>query len=279
MNIHLASIKVLFFVIAVSFCLVCVTKFVVSRAQDAPRQKSEWKVKKVGPKRMASKTKEPDFLESDRIIEDQLPPRLPIQIEIKIKHLETDSLLRDLEIKVTNTANKSIYFLQLGVVLPENLSPDGYPIDFPLQYGRPELIKFENPLEPIDTPILPGESVVLKIPENNLVAFERLVTKGRIIQAEVKRVYLMFRHLNFGDKTGFSGDGSPVPYIRKERSTNNCYQRIDLNTVQYFKSPNRSFPDVFDGAMFLKRNFLRESLRLSQIYVARLRHLRRLAHS
>ena len=63
-------------------------------------------------------------------------------------------------------------------------------------------------------PLRPGESFVLKIPENNLVGFEGLVAKGKITQSEVKTVYLMFRHLNFGDKTGFSGGGFTDPQHR-----------------------------------------------------------------
>lgn len=199
------SATLLAFVIAIPFGLLCITRFVSTKAQE----KSNWKVKRVGPRRLGSKAKDPEFLDSDRIIEDQIPQGLPIEIEIS--NLKTDSLLRDIEITVTNAAKKPIYFLELGIVLPNNLSPDGYPTGFPLRYGRPELIKFENPLEPNDTPILPGERFVLKIPENNLVAFERLIAKGKIIQGEVKRVYLMFRQLNFGDKTGFSGDGSRYP--------------------------------------------------------------------
>lgn len=211
MKVRFASVILGALFLAIPLGLLCVTKFVSSMAQEAPQEKRNWKVKKVGPRRMGFKAREPDSTgESDRIIEDQIPPRVPIDVEIK--NLKTDSLLRDVEIKVTNTANKPIYFLELGIVLPDNLSQAGYPIGFPLRYGRPELIMFENPLEPNDTPLLPGESFVLKIPENNLVAFERLVAKGKITQSEVKKVYLMFRHLNFGDKTGFSGDGFTGPH-------------------------------------------------------------------
>jgi hypothetical protein len=210
MKIRFTSTTLWVLFIAILVSLLCVTKFVSSMAQETPQEKPNWKVKKVGPRRMGIKAKEPDSLDSDRIIEDQIPPRVPIKVEIR--NLKTDSLLRDIEIKVTNTAEKPIYFLELGIVLPDNLSPDGYPIGFPLRYGRLELIKFENPLEPNDLPLPPGESFVLKIPENNLSGFEGLVAKGKITPAEVKTVYLMFRHLTFGDKTGFSGGGgSPIP--------------------------------------------------------------------
>jgi hypothetical protein len=132
-----------------------------------------------------------------------------------------------MEIKVTNTARKPIYFLELGIVLPDNLSPAGYPIGFPLRYGRDKLIKLTNPSEPGDIPLLPRASVILKIPERNLAGFEGLVAEGKITQAEVKRVCLMFRNLNFGDTTGFSSDGSAIPNIRRERSANDYYERRD----------------------------------------------------
>jgi hypothetical protein len=242
MKVRFTSVTLLAFFIAIPAGLLCVTTFVSTMAQEASREKSDWKVRRVGPKRMGIKAREPDSLDSDRIIEDQLPPRVPIEVEIR--NLKTDSLLRDIEIKVTNRAEKPIYFLELGIVLPDNLSPDGYPIGFPLRYGRSELIKFENPLEANDIPLLPGESLVFKIPENNLEGFERLVAKGKIIQGEVKKVYLMFRHLNFGDKTGFSTSGGlPVPNIPKERSTNDSYQR-DLDTFGSSKSLGSSLPNV-----------------------------------
>jgi hypothetical protein len=203
--------RVWIFAILLSLGLLGLTKFVSSRAQEASPEERTWKVIRVGPKRMDIKANGPDYLESERIIEDLIPPGVPINVEIK--NLKTSSLLRDIEVKVTNTAKKPIYYLDLGIVLPDNLSQAGYPIGFPLCYGRPELIKFETPLESGDIALQPGDSFVFKIPENNRMAFEKRVAKEKSIQAEVKRVYLMFHYLNFGDKTGFSGGGSPVPYI------------------------------------------------------------------
>src|SRR6266542_2685327 len=194
MKTHFTSMKVGSLAIAICLSLLGLAKFVSSMAQEAPKEKTNWKVKRVGPRSMINRGKSPDYLDSDRIIEDQIPPRVPIDIEIK--NLKTDSLLRDIEIKVTNTANKPIYYLELGIVLPENLSPDGYPIGFPLRYGRLELIKLETPLAD-DVPLLPGANCTLKIPERNLKGFEGLVAKGRIAQAEVKKVYLTFRGLTF----------------------------------------------------------------------------------
>jgi len=252
MRVRFTSFTLSALFIAVALGLLSFTKFVASTAQEASEEKT-WKVKKVGPKRMGTKANQPDYPDSDRIIEDLIPPRVPIGIEIK--NLKTTSLLRDIEIRVTNTANKPIYFLELGIVLPDNLSPDGYPIDFPLQYGRPELIKLETPLEASDTALLPTESLLLKIPANYLVGFQRLVTKKKIADTEIKKVYLMFRHLNFGDKTGFSGDGTPIPYTGKERSSINCYGGENLGADKKFTPSDRVVSNVGGDVSFLAARF------------------------
>lgn len=245
--------------IAILAGLLGVTKFVSSMAQESPREKRNWKVKKVGPKRMGINAKKPDSTdENDGTIEDQIPPRVPMEVEIK--NLKTDSLLRDIEIKVTNTATKPIYFLELGIVLPDNLSSEGYPINFHLRYGRPELIKFDSPREASDIPLQPGESIVLKIPDNNLAGFERLVAKGKISQAEVKRVFLVFVQLNFGDKTGFSGSGgSPVPRVRKERAKNGCNDNEAIEAIEAFGvvASGRPISASFSEASFVRAKFSR----------------------
>lgn len=143
MKTHFTSVRAWIFAMMISVSLLVIAKVVSRTVQSSSQDSKEavvWKVKKTGPKRMGSKAKATDSRDSDRIIEDQIPPGVPIEVEIK--NIKTDSLLRDIEIKVTNTAKKPIYFLELGIVLPDNLSPDGYPIAFPLRYGRPELIKF-----------------------------------------------------------------------------------------------------------------------------------------
>jgi hypothetical protein len=123
-----------------------------------------WKIKKVGLRRLGVKAKEPDsFDAAERVIEDQAPSHLPIKVEINNLHVEP--LLRNVEIKVTNTSSKPIYFLELDILLPDMLSPDGHPTGFPLRYGRTRLIDFQEPLRPEDAPLQPGESFVFKIPE------------------------------------------------------------------------------------------------------------------
>lgn len=213
----LNPIKVLVLALAILLGLFAVTKVALSGAQDS-QEPTEWRVKKVGPKRVRAKAKEPDYPVSERILEDQIPLHLPIKVELK--NLKTNSLLRDIEIKVTNEAKKPIFFLELGLRLPYVLSPDGYPINFPLRYGRTELIDFDEPLQPNDVPLQPGESFTFKVAEENLGPFERLAAKGKLSRTEVRIIYLVFHQINFGDKTGFgTTGGSPVPSISKERTS------------------------------------------------------------
>jgi hypothetical protein len=192
------------------------------------QEPTEWKVRKVGPKRMGMNAQEPAFGDSDKILEDQIPPHLPIKVEIK--NLKTNSLLRDLEIKVTNEAKKPIYYLELGILLPDVLSSAGGTLGFALRYGRTALIKFDSPLQPDDVPLQPGESFIFKVAKKNLDGYDIQVARGkRVSQSELKRAYLMFHNLNFGDKTGFSmTNGSPEPNVPKERSQG-CDQSSDLN--------------------------------------------------
>jgi len=204
----------LFAVVALG--IMCLTKFISSNAQETTQEK-KWKIEQVGPKRRSNKAREePDPRHADWTIEDRMPMHLPIKVEIV--DLDMTSLLSDVQVKVTNNANKPIYFLELAIVLPENLSPDGYPIDFPLQYGREALIRFETPTEPGDEPLHPGDSAVLRIPQKYLSGFQKYVAKGKIEHAEVRKAYLMFRRLNFGDQTGIFGDGSPFPPTQRDRS-------------------------------------------------------------
>jgi len=197
-----------------------------------------WKIKHTGPRRQGIKSKELDSLASnDRVIEDQIPARVPIKVELE-KH-DVEPLLRNLEVKVTNTSEKPIYYLLLHIVLPDVISPRGYPIGFPLEYGRTELVNFNEPLTEQDLPIPPGGTWVFKVPENNLSAFEKMVSRNHISQAPIRKVQLAFELLNFGDKTGFSGrGGTAIPNPPAKTGKGKCIDREgDEGLNSYNKSP------------------------------------------
>ena len=183
-----------------------------SRARSSARQEKasgRWKVKKILGRKLGGKP--PDELSSgERVIDDQIPRHLPLKIEFE--NLDVEPLLTNWEIKVTNTSDKPIYFLELLVALPEVPNSSGQQFMFPLRYGRMGLIDFEEPVRPEDVPLLPGESHVFKTPEDYLPNLKER-------HSGVRRVFLFFQEINFGDKTGFTTTGGlPVPNTRKARS-------------------------------------------------------------
>jgi hypothetical protein len=197
---------------------------VLSRAQTKAQQSQDlppWQVKDVGPPSISKmESYKPDLSAStstERVIENQLPRHLPIKVELK--NLDKEPLLRNLEVKVTNTSHKPIYFLELVIALPDVLFDDGYPAGFSLWYGRTELIEFSEPLQPEDTPIKPGESYVFKIPEKKLGGFESYIAKRNLTHSGIKKVHLFFQHLNFGDGTGFSTTGGRPKNIHKRQTS------------------------------------------------------------
>jgi hypothetical protein len=217
------------------FSLYCGFRIVSGHAQTASEERqasARWQVKKTGPKRHGAKAEEAKSLNSsDRIIEDQLPLHIPVEVEFYRADIEP--LLRNLEVKITNTSNKPIYFLDLGIVLPDVLSPLGYPIAFPLRYGRGNLIDFEEPIRADDMPIQPAGSFIFKVPEENLGSFERLVARRKISPAPVRKVYLVFHLINFGDKTGFSGStGSRIPTTWTRQALNNSCADQERKTAK-----------------------------------------------
>ena len=100
---------------------------------------------------------------------DKIPKHLPIKIKVKkekeakVKDLNNEDWLGDLELEVTNTGTKPIYFLDIDLFMPDVFAPNGLNIGTRLTYGREELIDFSEPLRSDDVPIKPGEVVVLSV--------------------------------------------------------------------------------------------------------------------
>jgi hypothetical protein len=110
----------------------------------------------------------------EKTLEDKIPQHLPIKV--KVKNLNSKRWVHDLEVEVTNTSEKPIYFLDFHIILPEVILIDDS-VGFPLRYGRIELIKFTTPLEPGDVPIQPGEVHVFKISKSSAQGWDDLREK------------------------------------------------------------------------------------------------------
>lgn len=166
----------------------------------------------------------------ERVLEDTVPKHLPIKVKIKkekeqaFKDLKNEKWMRDLEIEVTNTGDKPIYFLDFVVTMPEITAPDGTNMAFPLRYGRIELGSIENKAGPDDIPIKPGETYVLKAYNSSVRGWENF--RKHHNKPDAKRLILNFQVLSFGDGTGFwTTGGIAVPEQTKENSSSSrCEQ-------------------------------------------------------
>jgi hypothetical protein len=176
-----------------------------------------------------------------------IPKHLPLKFEIR--NLNSDRWVFDLEIDVTNTSTKPIYYLDFFITMPGYRNKTtGNKLGFWFRYGRIELVDFAEPLLPDDVPIAPGEKHTFKILESNAKGWdEQSKREGR---PEPKVLNLQFQGLNFGDGTGFvTTAGEPVNMQRRPGGAGAAIQRRGP------PSPRTSLSNSYLPAMFLPVNF------------------------
>jgi hypothetical protein len=155
----------------------------------------------------------------EKVLEDRVPAHLPIKV--KVKNLNSKKWVHDLEVEVTNTSTKPIYFMHLHIILPGVKGSLGHEIGFLLMYGRIQLVDYSTPIEPDDVPIQPGETHIFKIPESSANGWDYLRNKEN--RPEPKRVRLIFQQINFGDGTGYvDTSGAPVDIHKKINFNHSC---------------------------------------------------------
>ena len=150
-----------------------------------------------------------------RQLRNEIPQHLPLRVEVR--NLQTDRFAHDLEIEVTNTSDKPIYYLSLILTLTGIRGPagsGGHEIGFSLAYGRRALLDLDERALPEDVPILPGESHTFTIPPLQREGWEQFAAQRGFGSVVPRRVRLRFRTLNFGDGTGFVTTGG-VPSDRR----------------------------------------------------------------
>jgi hypothetical protein len=150
----------------------------------------------------------------ERKIAIGIPKHLPLKFEVK--NLNSDRWTYDLEIHVTNTSTKPIYYLDFFLLVPGYKNPaTGNKLGFLLRYGRTELISFAEPIRSDDVPIAPGETHTFKISEGLAKGWEEMSKReGR---PEPKLLNIQFSSLNFGDGTGFETPAAEPMDIHKRR--------------------------------------------------------------
>ena len=153
--------------------------------------------------------------EGEREFKNTVPAHVPIKVKVKdeqkFKDLKNKDWARELEIEVRNTGSKPIYYLYVILASPDFVFDNGSTLGIRVAYGRKELAFIDTPLEPEDVPIPPGESITLKIRENQARGYENLRDERG---ADAKKIEFELQIINFGDGTGLRGkDGRP--YLRK----------------------------------------------------------------
>jgi hypothetical protein len=193
--------------------------------------------------------------EGGREVADKIPKHLPIKVKVKkpekLKDLKNEDWLGELELEVTNTGTKPIYFLDIDLFMPDVFAPDGLNIGCRLSYGRSELIAFSEPARPDDVPIQPGGVVVLSVPASLVDGWNRSRAKGKV--SNPKKIEFLFLQINFGDGTGYIGtDGRPMPE-RKERGANSSCARDDNagEAASVTDPPRYHFPEIASLASLL----------------------------
>ena len=153
-----------------------------------------------------------------RSFENKIPSHVPLQIKIK-KEKEEKALdinnknwFRDIEIEVTNTSDKPIYFLALNLELAD-LAPDRPNAlrTFFLGYGRGEFYEQTTRPIPEDIPIEPKATYTFVINDAQRDGFEkwRSQNNGR----DAFKLQMSINHLSYGDGTGFTTLGAlPFPF-------------------------------------------------------------------
>jgi hypothetical protein len=215
----------------------------------------------------------------EREIEDRVPKHLPIKVKVKkeekLKDLKNDNWLRDLDVEVTNTGTKPIYFIEISLHLPDALADDERGTAYHLYYGRIELGAFEQHPQPDDVPLMPGKSATFRMPDmdNAVMSWKHFRATGKF--RNPKKLYFKFIEINFGDGTGFYGPaGVQIPEKREQSSNRQCWggdkgdqEVVSSNSppsylinLAYFPSTYLSPPVNFMAAAFFAGNPRRKGM-------------------
>jgi hypothetical protein len=190
--------------------------------------------------------------DNERKFENTVPERAPIKVKLKneqsFKRKENKNWAREMEIEVKNTGTRPIYYVYVVIYMPE-ITVAGHVLSMRTKYGRKELGLPETSVEPEDVPILPGETVTLRFPENQLRGYEKWRDEDRIYD-DPKKIEFNVLIIKFGDGSYLLGpDVKPMPSELKKRSSNDSRSKGNSESCK----PN---PEVIKTS--LPRSFLKE---------------------
>jgi hypothetical protein len=165
----------------------------------------------------------------ERQINNTVPDHVPVRVKLKneqsFKDKNNKNWAREMEIEVKNIGDKPIYYVHVEIVMPEiNV---GGPLVFMAAYGRKELAFPDELPTPNDVPLLPGESVTLKIPEGQLRGYEKARDEERQWD-DPKKIEIEVNAVKFGDGTSFMGRKGNLQHAKpKKQSENNQSPKSD----------------------------------------------------
>lgn len=153
---------------------------------------------------------------------------LPIEITA-IRNLHERHWLRDLEVEIKNISTKPIYEVYIGLLLPDDRNDTGLSLKATLEYGPLRLIDPDQ-RPSADSPINPGETVVLKVNEGQSRGYELHVQRENVPEEASYRIQMVIENINFGDGTGFINSGVPYPRDPEAPKPRSRYVRIPVES-------------------------------------------------
>jgi hypothetical protein len=156
---------------------------------------------------------------------------LPLEIT-EIRNFHNSHWLRDLEIDLKNVSTKPIYEVYLMLIMPDDRGDSGNPSAVSLEYGETKLVHPSQLPLADDKPLLPGQTVVLKVDERQSTGYEHHLTKQRVQVASTYKVRLAILAINFGDGTGFVNGGVPYPEHPGVPKPQSRYVKIPVTSNQ-----------------------------------------------
>lgn len=140
-------------------------------------------------------------------IENKLPKIVPVEVEFK--NYDKENWWHDLEIKVTNTGKKPIYYLWLILSL-DVADEEGNLRAVSLKFG--DIKRFGSTTNgevasESDSAILPKESYTFKVGDNFVKGWDLRKKRGTFVEPSIGE--LEHGLTNFGDGTGIEPGGTP----------------------------------------------------------------------
>ena len=143
------------------------------------------------------------------------PRNIPELRMVRVKGLESDGWLDELELEYKNVSEKPIYYVSIYLILTET-EPYLGKEHFKMEFGNPQIAAQSRLATPEDTALKPGKSFVFKIPKPQVEAHKKAMlqaTGQEKFLLPITKVLLDLYHVEFGDGTGYTA-GELLPRKR-----------------------------------------------------------------